>query len=148
MGLEELDGLLDEKEPDVKKMKLERVLEETFILEQEKKAISDRLKLLHEVIGAEADEEPGEHSIVCGDYVGLVKRSEMYSWDEEELRAIVDGLPAKNLPKAVAVKISVNRTKFDAMDSTEQAPFLPALTVKPGRTTIKVSKKEEPKYET
>jgi hypothetical protein len=140
-ALEELDSLTEEV-TDVKKMPIEGVLEELYALDEQRKQTAARMDVLKQVISAQVNEEPGDYSICHGQYTATIKRSEAYDWDEDQLEVIVDGIDKKDLPAAFSVKVGVNKRKFDALDAATQATYLPALTVKPGRTLIKVTKEE------
>ncbi len=94
---------------------------------------------LEDAIAYMTEDEPGEVLIEGAQYDMFVERSELWKWDADIVEA---QLPTLALPDFVKAKYTIDKKKFQGLTVHDQAPFLPALTRKPGSPKIKIQPKK------
>lgn len=120
-----------EEKLDAAGIRLLYVTEQIEKLKLEKEALEDTIHVL-------TPDEPGEFVVEGKQYSFAVIRSEIFSWDSEEIQKLV---PTVTLPDIVKVKYTLDKKKYLSLPPSEQKEWYSTLERKPGSPRVKVSKK-------
>lgn len=124
-------GLTQEEMLDVTAARLLSVNEQIEKLKAEKEALEDRIHVL-------TPDEAGVAVVSGKQYEMMVTRSEIFTWDSEE---IMKKIATVTLPDIVKVKYSLDKKKYLSLAPSEQKDWFDVLERKPGSPRIKVTKK-------
>jgi len=135
----------------------EPVADETFVrLIGEFQITDDSIKSLKERRDALAEEIARRTHVTSADVdkevdlalpdgrVVKVARGSRYTWDEDVLNHMVDGVACTRKLSteafgAIEYGFKVSRKSYEKLSSTAQAELSPALTIKPGSLSIKIN---------
>jgi hypothetical protein len=114
-------------------------LDYSRLLEMQKQITAD-IKAYKERFGSMVNEEPGEYKISAGKFDIHVNRAEKYEWDQDILKTIwCAPSSGPTLVSVVDASFRVEKKKYQKLNAAEKALISPALTRKPGSTTVKVT---------
>ncbi len=86
--------------------------------------------------------DTGTVHLADGAFDVTVTRPKKVEWSQSELRAALDALPPVDAAHYATLKISIDERKFAAAPPAVQAVFAKARTVKTGKATYALSRRE------
>ncbi|GAA4652559.1 hypothetical protein GCM10023116_48430 [Kistimonas scapharcae] len=115
---------------------LKSLVKQYYAAHEAFKQIRDNLDELKQAILSCFPEEPGRHETQVDGFDVVASISERWEWDENRLSGLLAA--HGDLPAWVRQTVSVDRRGFERLDAAEKAPFLAALTRKPGGARIAI----------
>jgi len=116
-----------------------------FELRDRLKELGREEKALCATLASMCPEEPGEHFLDAGDFTVTVRGARKMQWDQEKLNTALDlyyKLSGSTRPKWLEPKLSISQPQLETMSASDPGLYsaiVPALTIMPGSTTVKVS---------